>query len=137
MSTFFVAVISILLDGMPPERVPSASGLSNFTRITAGSFATSIVTTFWDRHAALHQTRLAEATSVYDPRWQHSLDVLGSRGLSETQAFGALARTLSDQAYLISTLDFFWICGWLSFAMIAVVWFSRRPRGGPVAAAAE
>lgn len=137
MSTFFVAVISILLDGIPPERVPSASGLSNFTRITAGSFATSIVTTFWDRHAALHQTHLAEATSVYDPRLQHSLEVLGSRGLSEAQSFSALARTLADQAYLMSTLDFFWICGWLSFAMIAVVWFTRRPRGGPVAAAAE
>ena len=137
MATFFVASLTILLDGVPPERVPSASGLSNFTRITAGSFATSIVTTFWDRHATMHQTHLAEATSVYDPRLQHSIELLGTRGLSETQALGAITRTMSDQAYLLSALDFFWLCGWLSFAMIAVVWFTRRPRGAPVAAAAE
>jgi hypothetical protein len=42
MSTFFVAMITILLDGMPPQRIPLASGLSNFARITAGGFAASI-----------------------------------------------------------------------------------------------
>jgi len=118
-------------------RIPSASGLSNFTRITASSFATSIVTTFWDRHSTLHQTHLAEATSVYDPRLQQAIDALGIRGYDETQALGAITRTLSNQAHLLSTLDFFWICGWVSFVMIVVVWFARRPSGGAPTAAAE
>ena len=137
MATFFIAVLAIVLDGMPTSRVPAASGLSNFMRITAGSFAASIVTTFWDRHATLHQTQLAEATSIYDPRLQHSLDVLHSGGLTDMQSLGALTRVLTSQSYLVSALDFFWISGWLSFAMIAVVWFTRRPRGGAVAAAAD
>ncbi len=41
MTTFFVPLITIQLDGLAPERVPSATGLSNFARITAGSFAAS------------------------------------------------------------------------------------------------
>jgi len=137
MATFFIAVLAIVLDGMPASRVPAASGVSNFMRIIAGSFAASIVTTFWDRHESLHQTRLAEATSVFDPRLQHSLDVLHSSGLTDTQSIGALARVLGGQSYLLSALDFFWISGWLSFAMIAVVWFTRRPRDAAAAAAAD
>ena len=35
MATFFLAMITILLDGVPPQRIPLASGLSNFVRITA------------------------------------------------------------------------------------------------------
>ena len=44
MSTFFVALLTISLDGVEPQRIPSASGISNFTRITAGGFAASITT---------------------------------------------------------------------------------------------
>ncbi len=135
MSIFFVAMLTIMFDGIPPQQVPSASGLSNFLRITASAFAASIVTTFWDRHAALHQTRLAEGSSVYDPKLQAAMYALQSSGLSEAQSIGALTRTLAGQAYLMSALDFFWICGWISFIVIGVIWMTRRPRGaGPVAA---
>ena len=135
MSLFFIAMLSILLDGIAPAQVPAASGLSNFMRITAGAFATSIVTTFWDRHAAFHQSRLAEASSVYDVPLQRSLETLHNLGLSDLQAFGVLTRALAGQAYLKSVLDYFWISGWLCVAMIAFVWFTRRPRSAAVAAA--
>jgi DHA2 family multidrug resistance protein len=137
MSMFFVAMLTILLDGFPPAQIPAASGVSNFLRIIAGAFATSIVTTFWDRHAALHQTHLAEASSIYDPTMRAALNTLHGLGLSAEQSIGALSHTLSNQAYLISTLDFFWFSGWLSFAMIGVVWLTRRPQGGEHIVAAD
>ncbi len=137
MSMFFVAMLTILLDGVPDARVPAASGLSNFLRITAGAFATSITTTLWDRHAALHQMRLAEATSASDPRLQQALGTLQDRGLSEGQSLGVLARELGNQAYLTSTLDFFWISGWICVIAMLLVWFTRRPRGAAHAAAAD
>jgi DHA2 family multidrug resistance protein len=136
MSMFFIAMLSILLDGIPQSRMPAASGLSNFLRITAGAFATSIVTTFWDRHAALHQTRLAEATSAYDLRLRLAMENLHNLGLSDQQSIGAITRTLTSQAYLMSALDYFWICGWLCILMIGLVWMTRRPHAsaGPIAA---
>lgn len=135
MSMFFIAMLSILLDGIAPERIPAASGLSNFMRITAGAFAASIVTTFWDRHAAFHQSRLAEATTVYDVPLQRTLDALHGLGLNDLQAFGVMARTLAGQAYLKSVLDYFWISGWLCVVMIAFVWLTRRPHRAVVVAA--
>ncbi len=46
MGIFFVALVTISLDRLPPERVPAASGLNNFLRITSGGFATSLTATY-------------------------------------------------------------------------------------------
>jgi DHA2 family multidrug resistance protein len=137
MSVFFVAMLTLLLDGIPEARVPAASALSNFLRITAGAFATSITTTFWDNHAALHQTRLAEATDISDPRLQQALSTLEHRGFSEAQSIGVLTRELTNQAYLLSTLDFFWISGWVCLLISGLVWLTRRPKGAAAVAAAD
>lgn len=134
MCVFFVAMINIMFEGVPPPDIPAASALSNFVRITAGSFSASIVTTFWDRHAAVHRSHLAEATTAWDPRMQHALGTLQDQGLSKLQSLGALTHMLDTQAYFLSAIDYFWISGYLTFAFIAFVWLTRRPHGGHAAA---
>jgi MFS transporter, DHA2 family, multidrug resistance protein len=138
MATFFISLVSITFHGLPAERVPSASGVSNFARITAGAFAASIVTTFWERHAAFHQSRLAEHASALDPALGDALRQLDGLGLTGPQALGVLGRTLSVQAYANSALDFFWISGWIAFALIGVVWLTGPTRATrPAVAAAD
>ena len=127
LSIFFVPLLTILLDGIPPEQVPSASGLSNFARITAGSFAASIITTYWDRREALHQTRLTEVGNDYSPIYRGATDQLQALGMSPLQSAGSVMRQIVNQSYLLSSLELFWICAWMALAMIAVVWLCRRP----------
>ena len=135
MSTFFLAMLTISLDRIPAQRLPSATGLSNFTRIVAGSFAASIITTAWDRREALHQSRLSEAIGQGVP-WQMARDGLARLGLNETQAAAAVTRQMVGQAYLLASTDLFRVSAWLCAAMVVIVWFTRRPKGGhgPVAA---
>ncbi len=130
MSCFFVAMLAISIDGVAPERIPSASGISNFARITAGGFAASIVTTMWDRREALHQSRLSDQSSAFNPVMQQAVDRLHGFGFTDLQAYGSLARSVASQAYLLAADDLFWISGWLSIAMIAVVWMARRTVSG-------
>ena len=137
MSTFFVPLITISLDGIPPERVPSASGISNFARITAGSFAASLITTYWDRREALHQTRLTEVGTELSPLYRETISRLQALGFSPLQANGSVMRTIENQAYLLSSLELFWICGWMAVAMIPVVWVARRPAPSEHAVAAD
>ena len=137
MSLFFVSMLSITFDGLPPEKVPSASGLSNFLRITAGSFATSLTTTFWDRREALHQSRLAESVTAFSPTYQDAMGHIQSLGLSDTAAAGVLTRTLVNQGYLLSSLDLFYLSAWLTVAIIPLCWLVRKPSGAPVAAGAD
>ena len=136
MSTFFVAMLTISLGDVPAEKTPSATGISNFARITGASFAASLVTTIWDRREAVHQTRLAEISSPFAPNFRAALSQLESQGLAPGQAVGAIAKQIVGQAYLLSANDIFWGCGWISFALIALVWLARRPAAptGPIAA---
>jgi DHA2 family multidrug resistance protein len=138
MGTFFVGILAIMLDGIESERVPSASGLAIFLRTTAASFAISITTTFWDRREAFHQSHLAAGTSVYDPPMQQALSQMHSLGMSDGTALAALNQQMVNQAYLLSSLDFFWISSWLTLFMIALLWLTRRPAiGGAAHVAAE
>jgi DHA2 family multidrug resistance protein len=135
MGTFFVSLLSILLDGLPPERVPAATGLSNFLRVVASAFATSITTTFWDRHEALHQTRLAESSSAFSPALQSAVSALQSLGVTDSRsAVGVMTQTLVHQSYLLSSLDYFWISGWLCLLPLALLWVTRRPAAAVAAA---
>ncbi|MDR7258613.1 DHA2 family multidrug resistance protein [Sphingomonas sp. BE270] len=127
MSMFFVPLVTLSFDGLPGERVPSASGISNFARITAGSFAASIITTYWDRREALHQTRLTEVGTDYSPTYRHITDQLQAAGMTQQQAAGSVMRQIVNQSYLLSSLELFWICGWMALVMIGVIWMTRRP----------
>jgi len=138
MATFFLAMITILLDGIPPQRIPLASGLSNFARITAGGFAASIVTTLWDRREALHQSRMADQTTLFTPGLSEAVQNLHGFGLSNLAAQAAVTRTMTSQAYLLAADDIFWASGWICLLLIGMVWLCRRAvSGGGTQAAAD
>jgi MFS transporter, DHA2 family, multidrug resistance protein len=135
--SFFIATISILLDGVPASRIPAASGLSNFARIIAAGFSVSLVTTFWDRREAFHQSRMADTTSAYAPAFNNVLSSLHDLGLSELAAKGAVARSMISQAYLLASVDMFTVSAWLCLVAIVIVWLCRKaePHGPPPAIA--
>jgi DHA2 family multidrug resistance protein len=137
MSVFFVSMLTILLQGVQPQRIPAASGLSNFARITAGGFAASLTTVIWDRREALHQSRLADSSSINNPLMAQALSNLHAGGLSFAQSLAVMTRNLVGQAYLLSSIDFFWISGWVCLAVLPLVWLTRRSIGGGGPAAAD
>jgi len=136
MGTFFVAILSILLDGIEPMRVPAASSVAIFCRTIAASFATSIAATMWDRREALHQANLASASSIYDSTATQALQQLQSMGLSETAAIAVLDRQVVGQAYLLASTEFFWLSSVVCAFLIGLIWITRRPRSSVIGAAA-
>lgn len=138
LSVFFLPCLAISLDGISAERTPAATGLSNFVRITLSSFAASLVTTIWDRRESLHQARLAEGATAFAPTYAQSLRALQGAGLNAQQSVAVIGHQLSGQAYLLSTIEVFWACGWISLLLIGLLWTARRPGAqGAVAAAAD
>lgn len=130
MSVFFVSMITITLNGIPPSQIPQATGLSNFTRLSAGAFAAALTTTIWDRAASLHQTRLAESVSPADPAWRSAMMGMSHMGMSVPQSLSAMTRQFVDQAYLLASLDFFRASAWLMFLLVPLLWFTKRAGGG-------
>ncbi len=137
MAAFFIPLMSMTLSGLPPERIPAASGLSNFARITAGSFGTSITTTLWDRRATLHHAQLVEHLTPSDPTAAQALGTLHASGMGNDQSYALLNRLVDAQAFMLSANDIFYVSGVLFLGLIFLVWLARPLKSGAGAAAAS
>jgi DHA2 family multidrug resistance protein len=129
MAFFFVPLVSLILSGLPPDKIPAASGLSNFARILAGSFGTSLATTFWDHRAIVHHAQLTEYVTARSDAAQHYVQTLQGGGLSLPQAGAAINRSIDVEAHLLAANDVFWISALLFFLMIGVIWLARPAKG--------
>ena len=138
MAFFFIPLMTITLSGLPPERIPAASGLSNFVRITAGAMGTSISTTLWESRAALHHSQLAEAVNPSNPAAQATLSGLAAAGLTPQQALAQVNRLVDQQAFMLAAADIFYLSAGLFLLLIPLVWLTHRQpaAGGRVDAAA-
>ena len=134
LAVFFVPLINLAMSGLAPERIPGASGLINFARITMGSFGTSITTTWWDRRASLHHAQLAEHVTPFDPA--SGLAALRAQGFSAEQSHAMLSRMIDQQAFMLSFNEMFYVSALIMLGLIAVVWLARPVKAGPGGAGA-
>ncbi|MGH8207651.1 MAG: DHA2 family efflux MFS transporter permease subunit [Steroidobacteraceae bacterium] len=140
LAAFFVPLLQLAFSGLAPERIPSASGLINFARVAAGSFATSITTTLWSDRARLHRERLIEALTPSSPLTSHVIAQVHAGGLTTQQGYTLLDRLVDNQAYMLSTNDLFFGSALLFLGLVVIVWLARpggRVAGGAAAAAAH
>ncbi|CAM5782355.1 MAG: DHA2 family efflux MFS transporter permease subunit [Burkholderiales bacterium] len=135
MAGFFIPLVTITLSGLHPSRIPAAAGLSNFTRITAGAFGVSIATTAWEDRATLHHAQLAESINNGRPVVEQTLHQMQALGLGHQQSLGLIDRLLTQQAFMISTQEIFYLSALLFLALIPLVWITRRVRGSATAEA--
>ncbi|WP_417696432.1 DHA2 family efflux MFS transporter permease subunit [Psychromonas sp.] len=120
----FMPLTTIFLSNLDHKQVADASGLTTFLRVLGSSFASSLTTWIWNRRADFHHANLTEHVSIYNPGAVEYLDKMGG----VTQANLSAVNTLTNsQSYLMSLNDYFYMLGWLFFALIVVVWFAKGP----------
>jgi DHA2 family multidrug resistance protein len=136
VACFFIPLVTITLSGLPPHRIPSAAGLSNFARITAGAFGTSISTTLWDNRAAMHHVHLTESINAGNAAAMQTLSNLQASGLDRTQSLALLDRLINVQAYVLSADDIFYASAIIFLLLVPVLWSTHPGRGHPAAAGA-
>jgi MFS transporter, DHA2 family, multidrug resistance protein len=128
----FVPLTGLVLSGMRPDQIASASGLSNFIRILCSSFGTSLTTTLWDRRASVHHATLTEHISVYNPVFKDSVNAINNSGAG---LYASVEQLITRQAYMMSTVDLFWLFGWIFLSAIPILWLTK-PSSKPVPPAA-
>ena len=127
MAFFFIPLTTIVLSGQPPERIPAAAGLSNFTRITAGAMGTSIATTVWEDRAVLHHAHLTESLNNGNSVYLSTLEGLKASGLTSEQALFQVNRLIDQQAFTRAADDVFFASGLIFLLLIGLIWFTSRP----------
>jgi DHA2 family multidrug resistance protein len=136
MAFFFIPLVTITLSGLPPERIPAASGLSNFLRITAGAIGTSTATTIWENRATLHHVQLVEAVTHGSSAAGSAMTYLGNAGFSTEQVMGQINRLIDQQAFMLAAGDVFYGSAILFLMLIPLVWLARPVRSAGAADAA-
>ena len=137
MAFFFVPLNGIVLSGLGPERIAAASGLSNFARITAGAFGTSISTTLWDNRATLHHAHFVEGLAAGEPNLGDALGRLADAGLAPDQALAQLNRLVDQQAFTRAADDIFLGSAGLFLLLIGLIWLTKRPAAAGGAGSAD
>jgi DHA2 family multidrug resistance protein len=136
MAGFFIPLVSITLSGLPGNRIPAASGLSNFVRIMCGGIGTSIFQTAWDHRTIMHHAQLAEQANAYNPVFDQSIRQMGAAGFSQPQAYGLFNSMATQQAAQLGVNDLFFVSAGIFVALIALIWITRPERAGGDAGAA-
>jgi DHA2 family multidrug resistance protein len=136
MAFFFVPLVSLILSGLPPGRIPAASGLSNFARIVSGSFGTSIITTLWDNRAILHHAQLVEYVRPTSAAAHQYVGTLEAAGLSPTAASAVVNHTIDVESHLLAANDLFWASSIAFLLMMGLVWLARPAGSRPETGAA-
>ncbi len=133
MAFFFIPLQAILFSGLAPHQTPSAAGLSNFVRITAGAIGTSLFTTLWESRAALHHAQLVESISASHPAAVATLERLMRGGMGLEQALATLDRLVNQQAFTLAANDLFHLSALLFLLLVVLVWLARPVHGGRTA----
>ncbi|HEY3431637.1 MAG TPA: DHA2 family efflux MFS transporter permease subunit [Rhodocyclaceae bacterium] len=133
MAFFFIPLVTLTLSGLSPDRIPAASGLSNFARITAGAFGTSIATTLWENRAALHHAQLVESINNASIPTTQALAGLTAQGMSHEQGLAYINRLVDQQAFMLSANDIFAASAALFLVLIVVIWMAHPAKSGGAA----
>jgi len=136
VACFFIPLVTVTLAGLRPNQIASASGLSNFARITAGSFGTSIATTMWDHRASFHHAQLTEHINAYNAVAVQSMAGMQSQGLTQEQSFALLNRLIDQQTFTMSANDIFFASALIFLVLIGLVWFTKPVNGTAAGAGA-
>ena len=129
IACFFVPINQIILSGLGPAQMASASGLSNFFRTISGSFATAIAVFLWDRRQTFSHVRLTEHITEANPASTDYLNKLQDLGFSAQAAYAQVDQVISQQSFMIATKEVFWLLGVIFFILVAVVWLAKPPFG--------
>ena len=130
MAFFFIPLVTITLSGIEPDRIPAASGLSNFVRITAGAFGTSIATTVWQDRAAIHHAQLSEYVNPGSPAANSVLSGLANAGLTPSQVLEIINRLVDQQAYMLAANDVFYASAIIFLCLIPLVFLAKNTKAG-------
>lgn len=124
ISFMFMPLTTIILSQLKPQDVAEGSGLATFLRVLGSSFASSLTTWLWTRRASFHHATLTENISNYDPVSHAYIEQIG--GASQKN-MAMIEQSVNSQAYMLSTIDYFYMLGWLFLMLILIVWFAKGP----------
>jgi DHA2 family multidrug resistance protein len=134
MAFVFIPLTTISLSHIRKEELGNASAVFNLLRNLGGSFGVALSATILARQAQVHQARLTEHLTPFDPAYvlsaQQSARTLLEKGIEASQAaqggMGLIYQRLLREAAMLSFNDVFYFMTVLMLLTVPLVYFMRR-----------
>jgi DHA2 family multidrug resistance protein len=98
-------------------------------RNLGSSFGTAMLTSFWERRAAVFHADMVDNLNQYSAPFRDQLQRLTELGFTPAQALAQMEHEISAQAYLMSTNAVLLVCGAITLSMLLLIWWARPPFG--------
>jgi DHA2 family multidrug resistance protein len=142
---FLVPVNIIAYSQLRPDQNNKASSLTNLFRNWGGSFGIAFITTASERRANFHQMNLGSHLGSSSQNLQQSAKTMVSHllqyGFTSADAgpasLGIVYQQMLHQSLFLAFMDCFRVIGWLTLAMVPLVFLVRKFKGGGGAPAAH
>jgi len=131
LGALFVPLTTLFLSGLTPRRQAQAVELGGMLRVLGGSVASPLLSVFWERRAAFHQSRLIENFSLHDGGSGDIIARLHAAGLHGQLANAKLAGMAGQHAAILGLDDTFRLTAWLFLGLAAVVWIADPVKPKP------
>ena len=130
----FIPLTTISLSHIRKEEMGNATAVFNLLRNLGGSFGVALSATILARQAQVHQARLTEHLTPFDPAYvlsaQQSARTLLEKGIEASQAaqggMGLIYQRLLREAAMLSFNDVFYLLTVLMLLTVPLVFFMRR-----------
>ena len=127
LAFFFLPLNQMLLSGVRPADLASASGLSNFVRTMAGSIATAVTVWTWNRRTDYHHAVLIEHVRNSAAGWSAYQSQLNTLGITGNGAMQYVDRVVGSQASTLAVNDVFFGLACMFVLLIPFVWLAKPP----------
>jgi DHA2 family multidrug resistance protein len=124
---FFLPLNQMMLSGVSPRDLASASGLSNFVRTISGSIATAVTVWMWNRRTDYHHAVLTEHVRSSAAGWIRYQAGLTDQGVTGTGAFQYVERVIASQASTLAVNDVFFAIACVFIVLVPFVWLTKPP----------
>jgi DHA2 family multidrug resistance protein len=127
LAFFFLPLNAILLSGVRPNDLASASGLSNFVRTMAGSISTAVTVWMWNRRTDYHHTVLTEHIRNSSTGWSQYQSGLTDQGITGNGALQYVDHVIGSQAATLAVNDVFFGLACIFICLVPFVWLAKPP----------
>ena len=125
MPFLWVPLQMITLGGIPPEKMASATGLSNFVRMLSSSLATALGITLWDERAIVHRADLVENLSLSNFHSALPAPLRNGNGSGPVD-LQVLERLIDQQARTMAQQDVYMVGAMILLSLLLFIGFMPK-----------
>ena len=126
MGLFFVPLNAVAFGSISDAKLDESSGLMALMRGIGSSMGIAVVSWLLVRQGQVHWTLLIQNLNPFNPAVAPYLAGSG-QSISSPGTMKMVALGVARQAQMQAFIDLFWFIGWVTFALLPLVFLMKRP----------